>query len=75
MLDYWPGFSYQGMMLFRAVMVTAQLLVVAFLADPRLPEGEKAGKGLGEQVRVVWSSMHENRVWRPMVFICTTSAS
>ena len=73
MLDFWPGFSYRGMMLYRAIMVAPELLVVVFLSDPKLKQEEIAGKSLGEQMSVVWESMHENRVWRPMIFICIFS--
>ena len=44
-----------------------------FLSDPKLKKKDTAGKGLAEQVSVVWESMHENRVWRPMIFICIFS--
>ena len=53
MIEYWPGFSYQGMMLFRAIMVAAELFIVMFLADPKLPKEERNGKGLHEQLSVV----------------------
>ena len=52
MLDYWPQFSYRGMMLFRAVMVAPELLVVVFLSDAKLKPGDSRGKGICEQVDV-----------------------
>ena len=75
MLDYWPGFSYTGMMLFRACMVSTELIIVIFLSDPKLPKEELGGKALTEQIGVVWESMHENRVWKPMIFICMFSVA
>lgn len=52
LLEYWPQFSYRGMMLFRAVMVAPELLVVVFLSDPKLQKQDVAGKGISEQMSV-----------------------
>ena len=39
-------------MLFRAVMVAPELLVVVFLSDPKLQKQDVAGKGISEQMSV-----------------------
>lgn len=52
MLEFWPKFSYRGMMLFRAIMVAPELLVVVFLSDPKLLKQDTRGKGISEQIVV-----------------------
>ena len=93
MLEYWPRFSYKAMFRVRAVLTVPELVLVAFLSDPKVNAKEEGGAEdeseskslLGKEghdkvreerdgvvkqnIRVIWSSMHEYRIWRPMIFV------
>ena len=74
-LTYWPSLTFRQMMMVRVAMVAAELVAILRIEDPQVVTvASKCWDHTLTQARPVWQAMHEERVWRPMIFVCAFSS-
>ena len=69
-LSYWPHFAFKEMFSFRVGLIAIELLIMSQIDDPKTPREKKCTDHTRSQAQTIWETMHEARVWRPMVFVC-----
>ena len=69
----WSSLTLQLMV--RVAMVAAELVAILRIEDPQVVTvASKCWDHTLTQARTVWQAMHEERVWRPMIFVCAFSS-